>query len=758
MKKLWILIGLLTVTTGFTEVKIEQVDGNNFCVKWDGKSVVLPSLPKLRQIGGGRRQVFDPTARVFREIVMTPSQSVLFKVVNKQGEQVFLGNGKLSVKKNSNALIYRQTFANAGAWWQVTLQTIDQNGFDVLVEAEVAPEYNLTAFDMKLMDLNLSKATADYGGLGQWRRNLPTSKGLYVGPVPGDIRINYPSNNLFVPAAVLQDEKFAMGICRLGVHNEWRTQFGELTISPKKETYELRISTGWAEAISTECLYQHKFRQQYRIRFSDKRSPGPAGYLQLVDAKDLWIDYMKEMDKYVPIQKNPKRDQAKNNILIMNFFMAENYYSTDRNPQGWTMNDPNWKTNKWEFPPEAAKASGAELKKLTGFSEDNFGRPVKWIKAFAEKQVREMKETKALANVVWRSSTWRGANNQSLDYLPDTHYFHPEMEERITVKGPVRNWDWVVADIELLSPDGRAIARKENQVIHAANLGKLKKITRYQDNRQTVSFKADNLLKDSSRYVKAAANIGAEEKLRDLIKLYIKVLDSQAKLVGKKAGDSVDLKALPLVHDRALAKPLTLKVKIKSVKRAAIDVWAKTMTDAGCEIGFLIREDFLMGPPWHQTYMRLDWTAEWQYNLFCQRVEWHQMRFGKKCRYFYLDVFANETPDFVLQRMRKDFPDCFFFAEHPNGVAIRTIQTWNWFNIFTALELYLNPNALGIILPGRILSMGYGGLEKANKQDLALVKKVWKNPNYVIATHRGARKLVKLAERAGAITKGKKGK
>jgi hypothetical protein len=101
------------------------------------------------------------------------------------------------------------------------------------------------------MDLNLSKVTADYGGLGQWRRNLPTSKGLLVGPVPGDIRINYPSNNLFVPAAVLQDEKYAMGICRLGVHDVWRTQFGELTTTPKDK--------------------------KYRLRFSEKRTPGPAG-------------------------------------------------------------------------------------------------------------------------------------------------------------------------------------------------------------------------------------------------------------------------------------------------------------------------------------------------------------------------------------------------------------------------------------------------------------------------------------------------
>lgn len=751
MKRLMIVMALTLAATALAEVKIEKLDNMKFQVKWNGKIVVSPSLPKLMEIGGGKRRVYDPTARIFREIVMTPSQSVLFKVTNKQGAPVFLGNGKVSREEDNGAIIYTQTFANAGAKWQIKLKPVEANGLDIHIEAKVDPEYRLTAFKIKVLDLNLNKATADSGSLGQWRRNMPSTKGLFVGPLLGTIKLNYPSNDLFVPAAVLQDKQFAMGICRLGVHNTWRAQFGEITISPKKDKYEVIVSTGWAEAISTKCLYKHKFTQQYRIRFSDKRNPGPAGYLQLVDAKDLWIDYMKEMDKYIPIQKNPKRDPAKNNILIMNFFMANNYYITDKNPQGWEMNNPKWKTNAWDFPAEAANATGEELKKLTGFNEDNFGKPVKWIKALAEKQVKEMKETKALANVVWRSGTWRGANNQYLDYLPDPQYFNPDMEERATVQGAVRNWDWVLADIELLSPDGKEIARKANVPIHAANLGGLKKINRYQDYRQRISFKADNLGKASAAYVKAATHIGAEERLRDFIKLYIKVLNPQKNLVGKKPGDSVNLKVLPLVNNRALAKPLTLKVNIKSVERAAIDIWAKTMTDAGCDIGFLIREDFLIGPPWHQTFMRLDWTSEWQYDLFYQRVQWSRMRFGKKCRYFYLDVFANETPAFVLQRMRKDFPDCFFFAEHPNGVVIRTIQTWNWFSIFTKLELYLNPHALGIIRPERIFSGGWDWdrICKNKEHDIELMKKTWRNPHYIFVTHRKARSLVEFAKKLG---------
>ena len=740
-----VLLTLGLVLPAAAEVTFELLPDNQFRALWQGREVVLPCKPELRLVGGGKRQVYDPTSRVTREVDIPASQGVFFNVISKQGEPVLLGEGTVTVKKEGAGLLYRQSFAQAGAWWQISFQPVEDNGLDLTLEAEVAPEFWLNGFDAKVMDLNLDQATADSGSLGQWRRNLPTTKGLLVGPVPGDVRLNYPGNNLFVPAAVLQDPQLAVGICRLGVHDVWRAQFGELSLSPKAKRWEVRIATSWAEAISTACFYQNRFQQHFRLRFAAPRPPGPAGYVQLMDAKDLWADYMKEMDQYVPIQPTPAYDKAKNNILIMNFFMAENHYISEQNPQGWVMNHPDWKSNPWEFPPEAAKATGAELKKLTGFSEENFGRPVKWIKAFAEKSVREMQETKALANVAWRSATAKGAHNLGLDYLPDTHYFHPEMEERLPVDGPVRDWDWAVADLELISPEGKLLARKSGVDLHAADLGKLRKLSRYEDYRQRLGFKAEELQEAAADYVKAAGGYGPEERYRDFIKLYIKLVEPQARLVGAKVGDLVELAAVPVVGDQALAaKNLTLKASVKGVTRAAIDVWAKTLTDADCEIGFLVREDFLMGPPWEMTFMRLDWSAEWQYNLLRQRVEWHQTRFGKKCRWYYLDVFANETPDFILQRLRHDFPDCFFFVEHPNGVVLRTMQSWNWFGTYTDLELFLNPNALGTVLPERIMTA-----DKA--KNLEWLKSTWKNPHYIYATHRGARELVKLAQEAQLI-------
>jgi hypothetical protein len=726
-------------------VRVDVLDGNRFRVLWQDREVVQPSRPELRHVGGGKRQVYDPTTRICREVDVPAAQGVFFNVLNKEGQSVLLGDGAVSVKAAGSGCTYRQTFANAGAFWQLDLQPVDENGLDLVLTAEVAPEFWLTGLDLKLfdLDLGLENATADSGWLGQSRRNLPTTKGTLVGPLTGEVRINYPSNNLFVPAAVLQDAQMALGICRLGVHDVWRAQFGELTLSPKAKRCEVRITTGWAEAISTACLYQNRFEQHYRLRFAPPRQPGPAGYLQLVDAKDLWADYMQEMEQHVPIRPNPPFDRKKNNILIMNFFMAENHYATERNPQGWVMNHPDWKSNPWEFPPEAATAAGEKLKELTGFTDENLGKPVKWIKAYAEKNVREMQETKALANVVWRSATARGAHNLSLDYLPDTHYFHPEMEERMAVDGPVRDWDWAVADIEIVSPAGQALVRKKGVEIQAVDWGKLRKLSRYEDCRQRLAFKAEDLQEAAAEYVQAAGGYGAEERYRDFIQLYVKVLEPRERLVGAKIGDMVELAVAPVVNDPELAaQSLTLKATISEVRRAAIDVWAKTLTDADCELGFLVREDFLMGPPWQMTFMRLDWTAEWQYNLLRQRVEWHRARFGEKCRWFYLDVFANETPDFILQRLRHDFPDCFFFVEHPNGVVLRTMQSWNWFGTYTPLELYLNPDALAIVLPERVFT-------KDKAANLEWLKETWHNPHYIYATHRGARELVKMATEAG---------
>ena len=75
---------------------------------WVGGSdeVVLPSKPALRNIGGGKRQFFDPVTRIFREVEVPTSQGVFFNAINKQGEAVFLGEGKSNVTKDGEGIIY----------------------------------------------------------------------------------------------------------------------------------------------------------------------------------------------------------------------------------------------------------------------------------------------------------------------------------------------------------------------------------------------------------------------------------------------------------------------------------------------------------------------------------------------------------------------------------------------------------------------------------------------------------------------------
>jgi hypothetical protein len=147
----------------------------------------------------------------------------------------------------------------------------------------------------------------------------------------------------------------------------------------------------------------------------------------------------------------------------------------------------------------------------------------------------------------------------------------------------------------------------------------------------------------------------------------------------------------------------------------------------------------LVGPPWNQTFQTFDWSAEWQYNMLKQRFQWHRERFGPKCRWFYLDVFADYTPQFLVEMLRADFPDCFFFVEHPNDVVDRTLQGWNWFGALTELEKYVAPKAMVTVLPDRMLS---GNRER----DRAIIGRFWKNPNYFLVTHRTAARLVKLME------------
>jgi len=721
------------------EIKVELLGDQRFTVAWNGKAAVLPSLPQLRNVGGGKLSAYNPVTRQFDEVELPASQGVFLRVLNKKRQQVLLGQGRLRVEARANGVVYRQEFPQAHTIWQVIVQAVDENAFDLTLDIQTAPNYWLTAFEVEAFDLNLANPTGDTGQLHRLNRNPVTGE---LGPVDlKDIRINYPDGpNCYVPAVVLQDKRLAMGVCLLGAHQVWRPNYAELGLKAGKTgaSYLVRMMSGWGHVTSFGNFYQQVFHKSYRFRFSEPKPVGPRGYLSLVDAKDLWKDYVQELDDQVPTTPNPPCDKTKNNIVMMNFMMAEQRYATADNPQGWLLNSPHWKEDKYEWPGTLRPEMGdGQVKAITGYSSENIGRPVKWIKTFAEQNVREMKQANAQAMIVWRTAIHPDPMN---DYIPETHLFHPDMEELMPVDGPVRNWDWALADISVENPQGAVILEKNGVLLHAADTGKLIHLARHLDGRQVLNFRAEDIRPAGTPYVQAAAGLGPADKLRDKCVLLLKVVEPEKRLLGRGVGEQAEVEAQALSNDPALAaQQLKIKAKLTSVRRAAIDVWAKTLADAGQEFGFLVREDMLVGPPWNQTFQTFDWSAEWQYNMLKQRFQWHRERFGPKCRWFYLDVFAAYTPQFLIEMLRADFPDCFFFVEHPNDVVDRTLQGWSWFGALTELEKYVAPNAIVTVLPDRMLS---GNRER----DRAIVSQFWKNPNYFLVTHRTAARLVKLME------------
>ena len=731
--------GLGLAVPAMADVNIEPLKGEQFRVLWNGREVVRPSRPALARFGGGVREVYDPTTRQLVKVDLRQTEALT--LLNRKQQRVLLEPGKLTVKKDAESLIYREEFPKTKTWWQVTLSPVQDNGLDVFLEIETSPAYWLSKFRVGLFDLNMTKAVGDNANL---RR--PKKKGGWPVPVSGNMRVHYPSGPAsFVPAIVMQDQQLAMGVCLLGAHTAFRPHYNELNLRQGEQAYSVDIDSGWADLSTFGNLYRHEFRTHYRFRFAAPKPVGKAGYLRLVDAKELWQDYLDELDREVPKAPAPALDRSKNNIIVTNYFMAEEIYATPRNPNGWLMNHPGWKDDPWEWQEKiSSKMDEAEIKRRTGFSSENFGPPVKWIKPFAERSVREMKETNSQALVVWRS-TISFSGKGDTNYIPETHCFHPELEEFMPVEGSVRNWDWAQANITVRTAAGDLVAVKKDVLLHAADTERLIQNNRsmnYIGTRQILSFVKEDLRDGAEPFLAKARVGGPRERLMLKYVLRLDLVLPREPLLGKKPGDTAKLEVRVRSHDRQVTQErLVLEAQITGVRRAAIDVWAKTLTDAGVEIGFLIREDLTVGPPWEQWTRGLDYAGQWQYMMIKQRLQWHRERFGDRCRWFYLDVFGDFTPLFVYDMLRSDFPGCFFLVEHPNDMAYRVVQGWKWSGFMTDLEKYVCPDALLTVLPSRMLT---GNEQKDNDT----LKRLWRNPNYLMITHRGARNLVKRCQQA----------
>lgn len=728
-------------------VEVQPLPGNQFILRWNGKDVTLAGKPELRRLGAGAREWFDPNSRKYVKIDTPAGQDGFLTVLNKARQKVFLGEPKVTLTTAAGkGIVYRTDYPAARTWWQVTVTPVEDNGFDLALEVGTAPMYWLADFDINLLTLNLDGALIDSGAVPSWFR--PQKSLAALGPLKGDISICYPNGpNCFVPAGIMQDKNFALGLCLLGAHEQMLTDHSELSVRSAGAGKGYSISLRSAENPFYGRRFEQHFSKRYRFRLADPRPLGDKTYVRLLDYKDLWIDYMKELDREVPARSAPARDPAKNNIILMNFFMAESHLVTERNPMGWLMNDPAWKKNPWEWTvkPEMDEAA---VRKVTGFGPENFGKPVKWIKAYADKCVKDLKAGNCLAMVTWASAV------VSDMYAPESHLFNPDLEETNPVEGEVRSWDWVEAQIEVKTAAGEVVAQKTGALIRAYNPEKLLQVDQFSrpfGAEQRLKLLKTDIAPAGVKYLEKAGGRSNKDRHVDNVALILKVKAARDVLLGRKPGESVQVAAEIISDDPAFARqPVTIEAKITGVRRAAIDIWAQTLIDAQQEFGFLVREDFTVGMPWNQWCQRFDWSADWQYKMLKQRFEWHLDRFGKSCRWFYLDVFGNYTPQFVFEMLRADFPDCFFFAEHPNDGVLRTIQGWNWEGPMNELERYVAPNGLVTILPERFFagkwSWAHGAFSDADKTTM---KSLWRDPNCIFVVHRSVRDLVRRAAESG---------
>jgi hypothetical protein len=722
MKKiLGIIVGALLACTSFAEVKVELLKDGKFKVDWNGKEIVKPSRPEVDKAVFGKNRkrtakIFDPTANTEREVNLSESNLPKLVIFNDVNQRLLLGDGKeLKVEKTVNGVKYLKEYPESETSWAINIESSGEDSFDVTLDIQTSPANRLVNFGLNLFNLNLNNASGDSGDIGHRQKNLEISK--WFGAIK-NLWIGYPAGKYgYVPAGVLQDKDTAMGVCLLDTHKGFHPCYVSMRVQPPRNQqtpYNVSVTGDWDGLRQLSDYYIQKYHKRFRFKFSKPKKVGEAGYLRLVDAKDLWIDYMDELNKYVPVDPNPKYNPKK--YILMNMFPClMDRYATPENPQGWTFNAPNgfpqerW---KWGYRKDGRPADGgAEYWRKKGYKWENRGKPVNWIKDYARNMVKTMREGNCQSTIVW--NTARSKFSQ-VNYISESHFFHPDLEELIPVKGKVRNWDWLTADISVLSEDGKIIAEQPDTLIHAADTENLIVMSVHNKNLQKLKIKTDSIKKDGALY-KDKAKISWIERNVNKNSLIVELLKPKHALLGLKIGDSAELEATPLLDDRALAaKNVKIKVTIKEIKRSAIDVWAKTLADANLEFGFLVRESFTYGLPWKQSTADFDWTSEWQYKMLKQRFQWHRERFGPKCRWFYLDVFATRTPAFILKRLRYDFPSMLFFAEHEKDIVDRTIASGRHF-MPSELEIYVAPKLLSYIRPFKIMK---GDLEK-DKETMA---------------------------------------
>lgn len=467
---------------------------------------------------------------------------------------------------------------------------------------------------------------------------------LHVGRPPTPLKgFLYPGGKYGpVAATVWRGERWAVGLMLLGLHDTDRPLFSNVGLREQNGLANLVITPQWSGNNLVAGRQVSAYTRRVRLRFAALE---PGREYSLTGAPQLWQDYRADLDRAVPLVPPPPFQSGR--PVYMHSLYTDARFVTPDNPMGY--NPSHW-VQLGGNPSELVSA-----------------RPVTWVQAAAESSAAEMQKLQAQAVILWKTGV---SAFGEVNYIAESQQFHPSLEERLPVTVSER-WDCLVADATVFTPAGEGAG--------AAVLGQQAGLLLHvRDPEQIVSV--------------TAAPPAGNAPQAPLPQLRLRLERLVEPLTGKRAGDSVSLTATP-VTPRGAA-PVQVKLLVRGVERTAINAYLRVFLERGIEIGFLNRADFTWGQPWEQHTQSFDWRSDWQYRMFADRFQALRERFGPRCRWFYLDCFGDDTPAPVMQRLRAEFPDCHFFAEHEYDA------TWRTLGIFdgppSPLMLLLNPGTLSL--------------------------------------------------------------
>lgn len=522
---------------------------------------------------------------------------------------------------------------------------------------------------------------------------------------PERVGLLYPAGNYgYVPAQVFQGNDYAVGVSLLGLHEDGRLLFTNLSGNKDGEALRFELSTSWSQLFMIRGKGTVSYERHLHLTFGPSREGGS----DVASRPELWKEYRDELNRRWGSIPPPKF--APGRPVLMTGLSTRMEWITPENPMGWEYFNIKKGAKYWEE---------------RGFTAG--GPPENWIIPLADEMIRQMRRIDAQGLIIW--NTCMNPLGGNLNYIAEADWFHPQLEKRLPVGDAAVNWDCLTADVEVVDGNGAVLARRTGTELQA--VGEKQRI----DFRRNDKEKTDDLTDAGNRLIDEKHKwvdgnhqfITAAGRVR----LPLWIADARAVLVGLKADDEFSLPGVVAtgeyaVTPQSLAKSnLKLKGVVRKVERTLINSFVKRIHDAGFESGFINRGGFTCGVPWRQIDLDFDWTSEWQYRLFADRFKSFEERFGEKCRWFYVDTFGGNEPGVVYRRLRADFPNLFIASEHEYDLTHRLLGTSLVEAPPSALERLLNPNYVALV---RTSTLKIPGGMKAEE---LIAKDIISNPNAI---------------------------